>query len=97
MKKMIIAAESDFGYCPHCNHLIHAGELVDSNLPNIDAPVHYHAIENEAVYAETELPLLLAEKKTPVVVLGPIVLHSIGDDYDLIQEYLLSLFGINYR
>jgi hypothetical protein len=90
-----VALSGNAGFCPHCNELLKAFEILDSNMSNDDA-LAYTVIQDLKPDDPIDIDVLSVSKgAAPAVLLDSGDVYVGSGAYRSLQQYFAELLGVS--
>ncbi len=89
-----VALSGNAGFCPHCNELLRAFEMLDSNMGN-DESLSYTVVMDLKPDDPVDIDILgVSRGAAPAILLGDGDVYVGAGDYRMLQMYFERIMGV---
>lgn len=90
-----VALSGNAGFCPHCNELLKAFEIIDSNMGN-DEAISFSVVQDLKPDDPVDVEILSISKgAAPAIALDDGEVYVGSGDYEMLLEYFSTIFGVS--
>lgn len=89
-----VALSGNAGFCPHCNEMLKAFELLDSNMPN-DSALEYTVIMDLQPDDPVDIDIMTVSRgAAPAIALDTRDVYVGAGDYKMLEDYFANILGV---
>ena len=93
-RRRFVALSGNSGFCPHCNELLKAFEILDSNMSNEEA-FSYSVVQDMRADDPADIEILtLTKGASPAVVTENMDVYVGSGDYEMLKDYFAIILGV---
>ena len=95
VSRRFVALSGNAGFCPHCNELLKAFEILDTNMDN-DSAFSFSVVQDMSATDPVDIEILRETGgAAPAVVTEYMDIYIGSGDYESLKDYFQKILGVD--